>query len=96
MPRFSLFYQEISIFEIREKTRDLPNGTKITTFIREVIIMLGIETEAGTTGFKGCDTAVADEPFSTPPTKETAKFFVKTTNGRNGNSGEVEFNLGGN
>ena len=64
------FYQEISIFEIREKTRDLPNGTKITTFTREIIIMLGIETEAGTTGFKGCDTAVAQ-------TKETAKFFFE-------------------
>ena len=75
MPRFTLFYQEISIFEIREKTMDLPTGTKITTFTREVIIMPGIETEAGTTGFKGCDTAVTDEPFSTPQTKETAKFF---------------------
>ena len=43
------------MFEIKEKQKVLPDGTKLTTFTREVISTLGIEAEAGTTGFMGGD-----------------------------------------
>lgn len=43
------------MFEIKEKQKVLPDGTKITTFTREVLSTLGIETEADTTGFMGGD-----------------------------------------
>ena len=43
------------MFEIKEKQKVLPDGAKLTTFTREVISTLGIEAEAGTTGFMGGD-----------------------------------------
>ena len=41
------------MFEIKEKQRVLPDGTRITTFTREVTSANAIEVEVGTTGFKG-------------------------------------------
>ena len=41
------------MFEIKEKQKVLPDGTKITTFTREVASANTIEVEVGTTGFKG-------------------------------------------
>ena len=41
------------MFEIKEKQRVLPDGTRITTFSREVTSANAIEVEVGTTGFKG-------------------------------------------
>ena len=52
------------MFEVKENQKVLPDGTQITTFTREVISTLGIEAEAGTTGFKGEMPAVAVEPIS--------------------------------
>ena len=44
------------MFEIRENERILPDGTKITTYTREVVSANILEVEAGTTGYMGGDT----------------------------------------
>ena len=51
------------MFEVKENQKVLPDGTQITTFTREVISTLGIETEAGTTGFKGGDASCGDRTY---------------------------------
>ena len=44
------------MYEIKEKRRMLPDGTEITTYIRDVVSANILEVEAGTTGFMGGDT----------------------------------------
>lgn len=83
------------MFEIREKQKVLPDGTQITTFTREVISTLGIETEVGTTGFKGGDAGCGGRTYFRFRDMGFTNLYVKTTPGRNGNTGEVEFFLGG-
>lgn len=41
------------MFAINEKQKILPDGTRLTTFTREVISANAIEVEVGTNGFKG-------------------------------------------
>ena len=43
------------MFEIKENERILSDGTKITTYTREVISANLLEVEAGTTGYMGGD-----------------------------------------
>ena len=54
------------MFAIKEKTRVLPDGTKITTFTREVSSANTLEVEVGTNGFKGgnasCGARTATQP----------------------------------
>lgn len=44
------------MYEIKSKNRHLPDGTKITTYTREIYSANVLEVEAGTTGYKGGDT----------------------------------------
>ena len=44
------------MYEIKENNRTLPDGTKITTFSREIVSANILEAEAGTTGYMGGDT----------------------------------------
>lgn len=41
--------------EIRENMRILPDGTRIRTYIRDVVSANILEVEAGTTGYRGGD-----------------------------------------
>ena len=43
------------MFEIKENQRVLPDGTKITTYSREITSANILEIEAGTTGYMGGD-----------------------------------------
>ena len=43
------------MFEIKESQRVLPDGTKITTYSREITSANILEIEAGTTGYMGGD-----------------------------------------
>ena len=43
------------MFEIKENQRVLPDGTKITTYSREIASANILEIEAGTTGYMGGD-----------------------------------------
>ena len=83
------------MFEIKEKQKVLPDGTKLTTFTREVISTLGIEDEAGTTGFMGGDASRGGRTYFRFKDMGFTNMFVKTKRGRDGNTGEVEFILGG-
>ncbi len=43
------------MFEIREKSKMLNDGTHITTYTRDVVSANVLEVEAGTTGYQGGD-----------------------------------------
>ena len=44
------------MFEIKENSRILPDGTQIKTYSRDILSANILEVEAGTTGFMGGDT----------------------------------------
>ena len=44
------------MFEIKENSRILPDGTRIKTYSRDILSANILEVEAGTTGFMGGDT----------------------------------------
>ena len=44
------------MYEIKENRRELFDGTKITTYTRDVVSANILQVEAGTTGYKGGDT----------------------------------------
>ncbi len=44
------------MYEVKENRRTLHDGTKITTYTREVVSCNILEVEAGTTGYQGGDT----------------------------------------
>lgn len=84
------------MFAIKEKQRILPDGTRLTTFTREVISANAIEVEVGTNGFKGGGNAEHGcRTYFRITDLGNTDMFVKTALGRNGNTGEVEFILGG-
>lgn len=83
------------MFEVKENQKVLPDGTQITTFTREVISTLGIEAEAGTTGFNGGDASCGGRTYFRFKDMGFTNMHIKTTRGRDGNTGEVEFFLGG-
>ena len=84
------------MFAIKEKQKILPDGTRLTTFTREVISANAIEVEVGTNGFKGGGNAEhGGRTYFRITDLGNTDMFVKTALGRNGNTGEVEFILGG-
>ena len=44
------------MYEVKEKSRVLDDGTEITTYEREVVSCNILDVEAGTTGYMGGDT----------------------------------------
>ncbi len=83
------------MFEIKEKQKVLPDGTRITTFTREITGANMLEVEAGTNGFKGGNAEQGSRTYFRITDIGNTDMFVKTAYGRNGNTGEVEFFLGG-
>ncbi len=83
------------MFEIKEKQKVLPDGTRITTFTREITGANMLEVEAGTNGFKGGNAEHGSRTYFRITDIGNTDMFVKTAYGRNGNTGEVEFFLGG-
>lgn len=83
------------MFEIKEKQKVLPDGTRLTTFTREVTSSNAIEVEVGTNGFKGGNAEHGSRTYIRIRDLGGTDMFVKTAYGRNGNTGEVEFFLGG-
>ncbi len=43
------------MYEIKEKHRELPDGTEIKTYTRDVLSANKLQVEAGTTGYMGGD-----------------------------------------
>lgn len=79
------------MFEIKEKQKVLPDGTRITTFTREVASVNTIEVEVGTTGFKGGNASCGSRTKDLGGTD----MFVKRFRAENGNTAEFEVYLGG-
>lgn len=44
------------MYEVKENSRILKDGTKITTYSRDIVSCNILEVEAGTTGYRGGDT----------------------------------------
>lgn len=83
------------MFEIKEKQRVLPDGTRITTFSREVASANAIEVEVGTTGFKGGNADHGSRTYICIRDLGGTDMFVKRSRGENGNTAEFEMFLGG-
>jgi len=54
------------MFEIQEKQKVLPDGTRLTTFTREVTSANALEIEAGTNGLKGGNERRTRQPYLHP------------------------------
>lgn len=84
------------MFEIKEKQKVLPDGTRLTTFTREVISSNAIEVEAGTNGFKGGNAEHGSRTYFRIGDLGGTDMFVKTSRRPFSNNTEsAEFILGG-
>ena len=83
------------MFEIKEKQKVLPDGTRITTFTREVASANTIEVEVGTNGFKGGNASCGSRTYIRIKDLGGTDMFVKRFRAENGNTAEFEVYLGG-
>ena len=84
------------MFEIQEKQKVLPDGTRLTTFTREVTSSNAIEVEVGTNGFKGGNAEHGSRTYFRITDIGNTDMFVKTSRRPYSNNTEsAEFILGG-
>ena len=84
------------MFEIKEKQKVLPDGTRITTFTREITGANILEVEAGTNGFKGGNAEHGSRTYFRIRDLGGTDMFVKTSRRPFSNNTEsAEFILGG-
>jgi hypothetical protein len=84
------------MFEIKEKQRVPPDGTRITTFTREVASANAIEVEIGTTGFKGGNADHGSRTYIRIRDLGGTDMYVKTSRRPfSNNTAEFEVFLGG-
>ena len=84
------------MFEIKEKQKVLPDGTRITTFTREITGANMLEVEAGTNGFKGGNAEHGSRTYFRITDIGNTDMFVKTFRRPYSNNTEsAEFILGG-
>ena len=84
------------MFEIKEKQKVLPDGTRITTFTREITGANMLEVEAGTNGFKGGNAEHGSRTYFRITDIGNTDMFVKTSRRPFSNNTEsAEFILGG-
>ena len=83
------------MFEIKEKQKVLPDGTRITTFTREITGANMLEVEAGTNGFKGGNAEHGSRTYFRIKDLGGTDMFVKRFRAENGNTAEFEVYLGG-
>ena len=84
------------MFEIKEKQKVLPDGTRITTFIREVASANVLEVEVGTDSLKGGSAEHGSRTYFRITDLGNTDMFVKATHRPYSNNTEsVEFILGG-
>ena len=67
------------MFEIKEKQKVLPDGTRITTFTREITGANMLEVEAGTNGFKGGNAEHGSRTYFRIRDLGGTDMFVKTS-----------------
>lgn len=84
------------MFEVKRNIRVLPDGTRITTFIREVTSANTIEVEVGTTGFKGGNADHGSRTYIRIRDLGGTDMYVKTSRRPfSNNTAEFEVFLGG-
>lgn len=83
------------MFEIKKNHKVLPDGTRVSTFTRKVASANVLEVEVGTTGFKGGNAEHGSRTYFRITDLGNTDMFVKTVRRLSGNTGEVEFILGG-
>ena len=84
------------MFEIKGKQKVLPDGTRLTTFTREVTSSNAIEVEVGTNGFKGGNAEHGSRTYFRITDIGNTDMFVKTSRRPFSNNTEsAEFILGG-
>lgn len=84
------------MFEIKEKQKVLPDGTRIATFTREITGANMLEVEAGTNGFKGGNAEHGSRTYFRIRDLGGTDMFVKTSRRPFSNNTEsAEFILGG-
>ena len=84
------------MFEIKEKQKVLPDGTRITTFTLEITGANMLEVEAGTNGFKGGNAEHGSRTYFRIRDLGGTDMFVKTSRRPFSNNTEsAEFILGG-
>lgn len=96
MPRVLINFYGDFMFEIKEKQKVLPDGTRLTTFTREVTSANTLEVEVGTNGFKGGSAEHGSRTYLRITDLGNTDMFVKTSRRPySNNTCEVEFFLGG-
>lgn len=83
------------MYEVKEKTRILDDGTEIETFEREVVSCNILEAEAGTTGYRGGDTGHGGRSYFRISDAACTDMDVHVFHDRYGNTEGFEVVLGG-
>ena len=82
------------MYEIREKSRILKDGTELTTYSRNVVSANILEVEAGTTGYQGGDSGHGGRTYFRIEDAASTDMEVRSYVNKYGCPG-FEINLGG-
>ncbi len=82
------------MYEVRERNRELMDGTEITTYTREVVSANILEVEAGTTGYCGGDSGHGGRTYFRIKDAACSDMKIQSNVNQYGCS-ELEVTLGG-
>lgn len=83
------------MYEVIEKRKKLPDGTEISTYIREVVSCNILEVEAGTTGYQGGDSGHGGRTYFRIQDAASTDMDIHVLRDRFGNATGFEVILGG-
>lgn len=83
------------MYEVKENSKVLTDGTKFTTYEREVVSANILEVEAGTTGYKGGDTGHGGRTYFRISDAACTDMDVHVFHDHYGNTDGFEVILGG-
>ena len=83
------------MYEVKENSRILKDGTEITTYSRDVVSCNILEVEAGTTGYRGGDTGHGGRTYFSIKDAACTDMDVRVMRDRFGDCTGFEVCLGG-
>ena len=83
------------MYEVKENSRVLKDGTEITTYSRDVVSCNILEVEAGTTGYCGGDTGHGGRTYFSIKDAACTDMDVRVMRDRLGDCTGFEVSLGG-
>lgn len=83
------------MYEVKENSKVLYDGTEITTYEREVVSCNILDVEAGTTGYKGGDTGHGGRTYFRISDEACTDMGVNVLRDRYGGTSGFEVFLGG-